>query len=97
MLSRMSEMSGHAVVSAAVDRVRVAERLRAAFAGLQELQHLREKQDDMVRRALRVDAEREHAASGVCLHQRDEDADRAEEQQRLEATLTALKQQLVRN
>lgn len=88
----------------AVDRSRVAERLRAAFAGLQELQHLKEKQGDMVQRALCMDMDmdmdmdtgREHAPSDVCLHQRDEDTNRAEEQQRLEATLTALKQQLVR-
>lgn len=89
-------MSGSAVVPAAVDRGRVAERLRAAFAGLKELQHLREKQGDMVQRALRMSTQREHAGRGVCLHQSDDDANRAEEQQRLEATLTALKQQLVR-
>lgn len=82
----------------AVDRGRVAERLRAAFAGLQELQHLREKQGAMVHRALLIDTDtdREHASSDVCSHQSDEDTNRAEEQQRLEATLTALKQQLVR-
>ncbi|XP_053088866.1 dapper homolog 2 [Pangasianodon hypophthalmus] len=100
MLSRKSEMSGNAVVPAAVDRSRVAERLRAAFAGLQELQHLREKQGDMVQRALRMDTrtdtQSEPAARDVCLHQSDEDTNRAEEQQRLEATLTALKQQLTR-
>ncbi|XP_053476393.1 dapper homolog 2 [Ictalurus furcatus] len=89
-------MSGSAVVPAAVDRGRVAERLRAAFAGLKELQHLREKQGDMVQRALRMSTQREHAGRGVCLHQSDDDANRAEEQQRLEATLTALKQQLTR-
>lgn len=98
MLSRKSEMSGNAVVPAAVDRGRVAERLRAAFAGLQELQVLREKQGDMVQRALRMDTDTdsEHVGSDVCLHQSDDDTNRAEEQQRLEATLTALKQQLVR-
>lgn len=98
MLSKKSEMSGNAVVPAALDRGRVAERLRAAFAGLQELQHLREKQGALVQRALRVDTdtESERVGSDVCLHQGDEDTNRAEEQQRLEATLTALKQQLVR-
>ncbi|KAF5902595.1 dapper 2, partial [Clarias magur] len=93
-------MSGSALAPAAVDRSRVAERLRTAFAGLQELQHLREKQGDMVQRALRMDThthkESERPSSGVCLHQSDELANRAEEQQRLEATLTALKQQLTR-
>ncbi|KAK3553919.1 hypothetical protein QTP70_015295 [Hemibagrus guttatus] len=98
MLSRKSEMSGNAVVPAPVDRGRVAERLRAAFAGLQELQVLREKQGDMVQRALRMDTDTksEHAGSDVCVHQGDDDTNRAEEQQRLEATLTALKQQLTR-
>ncbi|XP_060727777.1 dapper homolog 2 [Tachysurus vachellii] len=98
MLSRKSEMSGNAVVPAALDRGRVAERLRAAFAGLQELQHLREKQGALVQRALRVDTdtESERVGSDVCLHQSDEDTNRAEEQQRLETTLTALKQQLTR-
>ncbi|KAI5108498.1 dapper-like 2 [Silurus meridionalis] len=96
MLSRKSEMSGNALVSAAGDRGRVAERLRAAFAGLQELQHLREKQGDLVQRALRMDTESEHARSDECPHERDEDTNRAEEQERLETTLIALKQQLTR-
>lgn len=97
MLSRKLEMSG-----TGVDRGRVAERLRAAFAGLQELHHLREKQGDMVQRALRLDTDTEkerehtHTPSDVCLHQSDKDTNRTDEQQRLEATLTALKQQLVR-
>lgn len=92
-------MFGNAVVPAAMDRGRVAERLRAAFAGLQELQHLREKQGDMVQRALRLDTdtdgESENASIDVRLHEIGEDPNKAEEQQRLEATLTALKQQLV--
>lgn len=95
MISRKLEMSGNGV-----DRGRVAERLRAAFAGLQELHHLREKQGDMVQRALHMDTdterERTHTPCDACLHQSDKDTNRTDEQQRLEATLTTLKQQLVR-
>ncbi|CAL8300210.1 unnamed protein product [Merluccius merluccius] len=86
--------SGVAAAGAGGDhRGRVAERLRAALAGLHELHVLREKQGDMVTWALRADRGEARAAGGgsasgsVVL---------ADEEQRLEATLTALKQQLSR-
>ncbi|KAK0137960.1 Dapper 2 [Merluccius polli] len=86
--------SGVAAAGAGGDhRGRVAERLRAALAGLHELHVLREKQGDMVTWALRADREEARAGGGgsasgsVVL---------ADEEQRLEATLTALKQQLSR-
>ncbi|XP_007238563.3 dapper homolog 2 [Astyanax mexicanus] len=92
MLNR--KVAGAELLSAAagVDRGRVGERLQAALAGLQELHHLREKQSDMVRWALRLD--REQPASSPAVNPRDSDS--SSEEQRLEATLTALKQQLTR-
>lgn len=74
--------------AAVVDRSRVGERLQAALAGLHELQLLRDRQSDMVNWALRVDQEEPVTSVNA-------DSEGAEEQ-RLEATLTALKQQLVR-
>lgn len=62
------------------DRCRISERLQAALAGLQELQVLREKQRALVSGALTM-----------------QPASQAQsKEQRLEATLTALKEQLVR-
>ncbi|MEQ2188385.1 hypothetical protein GOODEAATRI_014365 [Goodea atripinnis] len=73
--------------AAGMDRGRVRERLQAALAGLQELRLLRDRHGDMVSWALQLDREEPVTA----LH-----ADpMEEEEQRLEATLTALKQQLV--
>ncbi|XP_020665423.3 dapper homolog 2 [Pogona vitticeps] len=66
------------------DRGRVSERLQAALAGLQELQVLREKQRALVSGALAM----QPAAQGSQAQRRKE--------QRLEATLTALKEQLSR-
>ncbi|XP_054853429.1 dapper homolog 2 [Eublepharis macularius] len=65
------------------DRCRISERLQAALAGLQELQVLREKQRALVSRALAMQrpAEGSQATS---------------KEQRLEATLAALKEQLAR-
>lgn len=74
-----------------MDRCRVGERMRAALAGLQELRLLKERQRDMVSWALRMD--REEPVTSVHT-----EADGAEtEEQRLEASLSALKQQLVRS
>uniref|UniRef100_A0AAY4BIL8 Dishevelled binding antagonist of beta catenin 2 n=1 Tax=Denticeps clupeoides TaxID=299321 RepID=A0AAY4BIL8_9TELE len=75
---------------AGMDRGRAGERLRAALAGLQELRFLRDKQRDMVTWALRLDLAEPptpfvQVAPGEIT-----------EEQRLEATLTALKQQLTR-
>ncbi|XP_078413581.1 dapper homolog 2 [Cetorhinus maximus] len=64
--------------SAAFDRCRAGERLQAALAGLQELELLRERQRELVRRALETEPPRQSCA----------------EEQRLEATLSALKEQL---
>uniref|UniRef100_A0A3P9LUB7 Dishevelled binding antagonist of beta catenin 2 n=1 Tax=Oryzias latipes TaxID=8090 RepID=A0A3P9LUB7_ORYLA len=73
-----------------MDRCRVGERMRAALAGLQELRLLKERQRDMVSWALRMD--REEPVTSVHT-----EADGAEtEEQRLEASLSALKQQLSR-
>ncbi|XP_053153052.1 dapper homolog 2 [Hemicordylus capensis] len=65
------------------DRCRVSERLQAALAGLQELQVLREKQRALVSGALAM----QDAAEGRQAQSKE---------QRLEATLTALKEQLSR-
>ncbi|XP_061913674.1 dapper homolog 2 [Entelurus aequoreus] len=91
MLSTKSSCVG--MMSAAVhgmDRSRVGERLQAALAGLQELHLLRDRQRDMVSWALRAD--REEPLTGPDESMRTMGA----EEQRLEATLTALKQQLSR-
>ncbi|KAJ7342205.1 hypothetical protein JRQ81_009660 [Phrynocephalus forsythii] len=69
------------------DRGRVSERLQAALAGLQELQVLREKQRALVSGALATPPTAA-AAAGSQAQRRKE--------QRLEATLTALKEQLLR-
>ncbi|XP_064014514.1 dapper homolog 2 [Pogoniulus pusillus] len=70
------------------DRGRVGERLQAAVAGLQELQVLREKQRELVRAALAMP--QQPAASG------DQLLSAQSKEHRLEATLTALKEQLSR-
>ncbi|KAM4607781.1 dapper homolog 2 [Polymixia lowei] len=89
MLSRKVSASG--VMS--IDRGRVGERLQAAVAGLQELHLLREKQGDMVNWALRME-QGEPVPPPV---QTSMDGPKmGTEEQRLEATLTALKQQLSR-
>lgn len=75
-----------------VDRGRVGERLQAARAGLQELHLLRDKQSDMVRWALGLDKEKPVS----CTLSNSRDSETNNEEQKLEATLTALKQQLVR-
>ncbi|NXY02503.1 DACT2 protein, partial [Pteruthius melanotis] len=71
------------------DRGRVGERLQAALAGLQELQVLREKQRELVRAALAMP--QRPAAGGeqqlLSAHSKEH---------RLEATLSALKEQLSR-
>lgn len=78
--------------AAGVDRNRVGERLQAALAGLQELHLLKDRQSDMVSWALRMD--REEPVTAV---QAGPESPRmmGAEEQRLEATLTTLKQQLV--
>ncbi|XP_030303603.1 dapper homolog 2 [Calypte anna] len=68
------------------DRGRVGERLQAALAGLQELQVLREKQRELVRAALAM-PQRPAECGGEQPHSKEH---------RLEATLTALKEQLSR-
>ncbi|XP_062376152.1 dapper homolog 2 [Sardina pilchardus] len=92
MLSKKAPGSGMLTVAAGIDRGRVGERLHAALAGLQELHFLKEKQADMVHWALRMDREE---STGPCQSNTNPNPVYAEEQ-RLEATLTALKQQLTR-
>jgi len=92
MLSRKGSCAGMMSAAAGVDRGRVGERLHAALAGLQELHLLKDRQSDMVSWALRMDRE-EPVTS---LHADSEGARMmGAEELRLEATLTALKQQLV--
>ncbi|XP_042201244.1 dapper homolog 2 [Callorhinchus milii] len=69
-----------------LDRSRAGERLRAALAGLQELHLLRERQRGLVREALGGHSPRPTAPAGTATSRTQE--------QRLEATLTALKEQL---
>ncbi|XP_038593965.1 dapper homolog 2 [Micropterus salmoides] len=93
MLSRKGSCAGMMSAAAGVDRSRVGERLQAALAGLQELHLLKDRQSDMVSWALRVDRQ----VPVTSVHAGPE-ASRmmGSEEQRLEATLTALKQQLSR-
>ncbi|XP_056148199.1 dapper homolog 2 [Lampris incognitus] len=90
MLSR--KVSGCGTMMNA-DRGRVGERLQAALAGLQELHLLREKQSDMVSWALRMDRTEPMSAVRTSA---DHKPVMETEEERLEATLTALKQQLSR-
>ncbi|KAE8280421.1 Dapper-like protein 2 Frodo 2 [Larimichthys crocea] len=95
MLSRKGSCAGMMSAAAGVDRSRVGERLQAALAGLQELHLLKDRQRDMVSWALRVDREEPvtsvHAGpEGPMMMMM------GAEEQRLEATLSALKQQLSR-
>lgn len=92
MLSRKGSCAEMSAALAGVDRSRVGERLQAALAGLQELHLLKDRQSDMVSWALRVD--REGPVSSVQTGPEDPNIMGVEEQ-RLGATLTALKQQLV--
>lgn len=94
MLSRKGSCAGMMSAAAGVDRSRVGERLQAALAGLQELHLLKDRQSEMVNWALRVDREEPvtsvHAGpEGPAMMMM------GAEEQRLEATLTVLKQQLV--
>lgn len=93
MLSRKGSCAGMMSAAAGVDRSRVGERLQAALAGLQELHLLKDRQSDMVSWALRMD--REEPVTSVHAGPEGPTTIGAEEQ-RLEATLTALKQQLSR-
>ncbi|XP_054456433.1 dapper homolog 2 [Anoplopoma fimbria] len=93
MLSRKGSCAGMMSAAAGVDRSRVGERLQAALAGLQELHLLKDRQSDMVSWALRMD--REEPVSAVHAGPESPRMMGAEEQ-RLEATLTTLKQQLSR-
>ncbi|XP_062256430.1 dapper homolog 2 [Platichthys flesus] len=94
MLSRKGSCAGLMSAAAGVDRCRVGERMQAALAGLQELHLLKERQGDMVSWALRMD--REEPVSSTHAGPEAARAVMGAEEQRLEATLTALKQQLSR-
>ncbi|XP_040035301.2 dapper homolog 2 [Gasterosteus aculeatus] len=93
MLSRKGSCAGMMSAAAGVDRSRVGERLQAALAGLQELHLLKDRQGDMVSWALKM--AREKPVSSVQAGPESPGMMGAEEQ-RLEATLTTLKQQLSR-
>ncbi|XP_037639212.1 dapper homolog 2 [Sebastes umbrosus] len=93
MLSRKGSCAGMLSSAAGLDRSRVGERLQAALAGLQELHLLKDRQGDMVSWALRMD--REEPVSAVHAGP-DSPRMMGAEEQRLEATLTTLKQQLSR-
>lgn len=89
MLGR--KVPGSGVLSAAavgMDRGRTGERLHAALAGLQELHFLRDKQRAMVHWALTLNREEPEISKHETV---------STEELRLEATLTLLKQQLVRH
>ncbi|KAG9344453.1 hypothetical protein JZ751_011123 [Albula glossodonta] len=92
MMSKKVSGSGLLNAAAGIDRGRVRERLRAALAGLQELHFLKEKQSNMVFWALRMDREEPLPSNQSSV----ENPELETEEQRLEATLTALKQQLSR-
>ncbi|CAL9688173.1 unnamed protein product [Knipowitschia caucasica] len=93
MLSRKGSSAGVMMAQSGVDRTRVGERLHAALAGLQELHLLRDRQGEMVTWALRAD--REEPVTSVRLSPEGQGG-MGPEEQRLEATLSALKQQLSR-
>jgi len=88
MLGRKTPGSGVLTAAAGMDRGRTGERLHAALAGLQELHLLRDKQSAMVHWALTLNREE----SDTSKHE-----NVSTEELRLEATLTLLKQQLVRH
>ncbi|XP_076018067.1 dapper homolog 2 [Genypterus blacodes] len=93
MLSRKLSGAGMFSAAAGAERSRVGERLQAALAGLQELHLLKDRQSDMVSWALRAD--REEPVTSVQAGP-ESSAAMGVEEQRLEATLAALKQQLSR-
>uniref|UniRef100_A0A8C3AVU2 Dishevelled-binding antagonist of beta-catenin 2 n=1 Tax=Cyclopterus lumpus TaxID=8103 RepID=A0A8C3AVU2_CYCLU len=93
MLSRKGSCAGMMGAAVGVDRSRVGERLQAALAGLQELHLLKDRQSDMVSWALRMDREKPVTA---VLADPESLRTMGAEEQRLEATLTTLKQQLSR-
>lgn len=94
MLSRKGSCAGMMSAAAAgVDRSRVGERLQAALAGLQELHLLKDRQSGMVSWALRMDREEPITSPHA---DREGAMMMGAEEQRLEATLIALKQQLSR-
>ncbi|KAF7219618.1 dapper homolog 2 [Nothobranchius furzeri] len=95
MLSRKSSCAEVMMMLSAaadgVDRIRVGEKLQAALVGLQELDLLKDRQGDMVSWALGLDRE-----EPVTLIQSGGVEPMGAEEQRLEETLTSLKQQLSR-
>ncbi|KAM6997153.1 dapper homolog 2 [Tautogolabrus adspersus] len=79
---------------AGAESCRLRERLRAAMAGLTELKLLKDRQRELVSRALR-----DRDEPGLAVREEPEEPERTERtetEERLEATLTALKQQLSR-
>ncbi|XP_060896563.1 dapper homolog 2 [Labrus mixtus] len=86
--------SGLMSAGAGAESCGLRERLRAALAGLTELKLLKDRQRELVNRALR---DRDEPGPAVCEEPEEpERTGRTETEERLEATLTALKQQLSR-
>ncbi|KAM8952967.1 dapper homolog 2 [Pelodytes ibericus] len=90
--NRSCAVLGQSVGQSGWDRCRFGERLQAALAGLQELHLLREKQQGLVTAALAMETAPLNAQNSAKLPT---DSYHREEH-RLEATLTALKEQLCR-
>ncbi|MGH0133980.1 UNVERIFIED_CONTAM: hypothetical protein FKN15_036707 [Acipenser sinensis] len=89
---KLSSGSALLTTTAGIDRCRVGERLQAALAGLQELHLLNVKQSYLVQEALEIDQE----MSSLSSQREGGMLDSYSEEQRLEATLAALKEQLSR-
>ncbi|XP_061601613.1 dapper homolog 2 [Cololabis saira] len=96
MLGRKGSAAGMLGAAAGLDRCRVGERLQAALAGLQELHLLKDRQGDMVSWALGMDREEPVSSVPADLQAAGMMVMMGAEEQRLEATLSALKQQLSR-
>lgn len=88
MLGRKVPGSGVLSAGAGMDRGRTGERLHAALAGLQELHFLRDKQSAMVHWALTLNRDQPDPSKQENV---------SKEELKLEATLSLLKQQLVRH
>ncbi|MBN3320339.1 DACT2 protein, partial [Atractosteus spatula] len=93
MMSRkLGSGSGFVNATVGIDRGRVGERLQAALAGVQELHLLKERQCGMVQWALQMAREK----PALVPHPDAGDPSGSTDEQRLEATLAALKEQLSR-
>ncbi|XP_006638824.3 dapper homolog 2 isoform X1 [Lepisosteus oculatus] len=92
MNRKLGSGSGFVNATVGIDRGRVGERLQAALAGVQELHLLKERQSGMVQWALQMAREK----PALVPHPDAGDPGGSTDEQRLEATLAALKEQLSR-